>query len=148
MPTRIQRSALVPYSTEQMFALVNGIEAYPEFLPFCRSASILTAHHNQVTAKIELAKGALHKTFTTRNSLQPPNTIQMDLIDGPFRRLNGAWSFHREGVQRTRVSLNLEFEFSSRFMALALGPIFTPLANSMVDAFVRRARQVYGGQHG
>jgi len=147
MRSRVQRAAVVPYSAEQMFALVNDVPAYSEFLPFCRSATVLASSAHEVKARIELAKGGLHKSFTTRNHLQSPHRIEMHLLDGPFRYLQGAWTFSREGEHRTRVALDLEFEFSSRLMGLALGPIFHQLANSMVDAFVKRARGLYGVVH-
>ncbi|AGA34796.1 Putative oligoketide cyclase/dehydratase or lipid transport protein YfjG [Thioalkalivibrio nitratireducens DSM 14787] len=147
MPSRIQRSAVVPYSPEQMFALVNDIDAYPEFLPHCRSARVLETGEAEVKARIELAKGALHKSFTTRNRLDPPHRIRMQLVDGPFRRLQGGWQFN-EHDGGTRIVLDLEFEFSNRLMAMALGPVFNQLANSLVDAFVRRARVVHGTDDG
>jgi ribosome-associated toxin RatA of RatAB toxin-antitoxin module len=148
MPTRIQRSALVPYSAEQMFDLINDVEAYPEFLPHCRSARILEAREGSIKATIELAKGALHKSFTTLNRLEAPHRIDMQLVDGPFRRLHGSWRFTGQEGRGTRVALDLEFEFSSRLMALAIGPVFNHVANSLVDAFVRRARSIYGDAHG
>lgn len=144
MSTRIQRSAVVSYSVEQMFGLVNDVEAYPEFLPHCRSARVLERGEQEIKARIELAKGALHKSFTTLNCLEAPNRIEMRLVDGPFRRLHGAWQFIDLGAGKTRVMLDLEFEFSNRLVALALGPIFNQLANSLVDAFVGRARAKHG----
>lgn len=144
MPTRIQRSAWVPYSAEQMFNLVNDVDSYPLFLPHCRSARILETGSDRVKATIELAKGALHKSFTTVNHLEPPHRIEMQLVQGPFRRLHGAWTFTHENGQGTRVALDLEFEFAGKLMALAIGPVFNHVANSLVDAFVRRAADVYG----
>jgi ribosome-associated toxin RatA of RatAB toxin-antitoxin module len=148
MPTRIQRSAVVSYSVEQMFGLVNDVEAYPEFLPHCRGARVLERGEREIKARIELAKGALRKSFTTLNRLEAPNRIEMRLVDGPFRRLHGAWHFIDLGAGKTRVMLDLEFEFSSRLVALALGPIFNQLANSLVDAFVGRARVKYEAGRG
>ncbi|MFO8152993.1 type II toxin-antitoxin system RatA family toxin [Thioalkalivibrio sp.] len=147
MSTRIQRSAWVPYSAEQMFDLVNDVGSYPEFLPHCRSARVLESREDQVKATIELATGALHKSFTTVNHLDYPRRIEMRLVQGPFRRLQGAWSFSQEAARGTRVGLDLEFEFAGRLMALAIGPVFHHVANSLVDAFVQRAREVYGDAH-
>lgn len=144
MPTRIQRSAWVPYSAEQMFNLVNDVDSYPQFLPHCRSARILEARVDRVKATIELAKGALHKSFTTVNRLERPHRIEMQLVQGPFRRLHGAWTFTPENDHGTRVALDLEFEFAGKLMALAIGPVFNHVANSLVDAFVRRAMEVHG----
>ena len=147
MPTRIQRVAWVPYSAEQMFDLVNDVDAYPEFLPHCRSARVLESRGDRVKATIELATGALHKSFTTVNHLVHPSRIEMRLVQGPFRRLHGAWTFSGDGERGTRVALDLEFEFAGRLMALAIGPVFNHVANSLVDAFVQRARDVYGDVH-
>ncbi|TVP91882.1 MAG: type II toxin-antitoxin system RatA family toxin [Thioalkalivibrio sp.] len=147
MPTRIQRSAWVPYSAEQMFDLVNDVDAYPGFLPHCRSARVEESSGDQVKATIELATGALRKSFTTVNHLDYPKRIEMRLVQGPFRRLHGAWTFSRAAERGTRVALDLEFEFAGRLMALAIGPVFNHVANSLVDAFVQRAREVYGDVH-
>jgi ribosome-associated toxin RatA of RatAB toxin-antitoxin module len=148
MATRIQRSAIVPYGPRQMFDLVNDVEAYPEFVPYCRSAHVLEVRGDAVKATIELAKGALHKSFTTINQLQAPESIRLQLVEGPFRRLHGTWNFDKAQERGTRIALDLEFEFSNRLIALALGPVFNQLANTLVDAFVRRAHQVYGRTDG
>ncbi len=144
MSTRIQRSAVVGYTPKQMFDLVNDIQAYPEFVPHCRSTRILETRDDAIKASIELAKGALHKSFTTLNELQPHSRIRLQLVEGPFRRLHGTWHFDEHPGGGTRIALDLEFEFKSRLIGLALGPLFNQLANSLVDAFVRRAHQVYG----
>jgi ribosome-associated toxin RatA of RatAB toxin-antitoxin module len=148
MSTRIQRSAWVPHTAAQMFNLVNDVPSYPEFLPHCRSARVLESSGDRVMATIELAKGALHKSFTTVNHLEGPHRIEMRLVQGPFRHLHGAWTFIPEAEGGTRVALDLEFEFAGRLMALAIGPIFNHVANSLVDAFVKRARDVHGDVHG
>lgn len=148
MATRIQRSAHVPYSAELMFDLVNDVDRYPEFLPHCRSAGVVEQGDGKVRATVELAKGALRKSFTTENRLLPPNRIEMRLVDGPFRRLHGAWTFTEQEGGGTRVALDLEFEFANRLMALAVGPVFNHVANSLVDAFVKRARSIHGDARG
>jgi len=148
MATRVQRSEWVPYSAEQMFDLVNDVESYPEFLPHCRSARILESRDDRVKATIELAKGALHKSFTTLNRMEAPHLIDIRLVDGPFRSLHGSWSFTEHKGRGTRIALDLEFEFSSRLMSLAIGPVFNHVANSLVDAFVRRAKVIHGQSHG
>ena len=144
MASKIRRYADVPYSREQMFNLVNDVDAYPQFLPGCRSASARPRGEHEVEGTIELAKGALHKSFTTVNQLDYPKRIEMRLVQGPFRRLHGAWTFTRAAERGTRVALDLEFEFAGRLMALAIGPVFNHVANSLVDAFVQRARDVHG----
>ncbi|WP_018873340.1 type II toxin-antitoxin system RatA family toxin [Thioalkalivibrio sp. ALJ16] len=144
MASKIRRYADVPYTREQMFNLVNDVDAYPEFLPGCRSASARPRGEHEVEGTIELAKGALHKSFTTRNTLKRPESIDMRLVSGPFRRLHGTWTFSQVEGGRTRIALELEFEFANRIMAFAIGPVFNQIANSLVDAFVQRAREVHG----
>lgn len=144
MSSHVQRSALVPYAAEKMYSLVNDVEAYPLFLPHCRSARILERQEHVLLASIDLAKGALHRSFTTRNLLEPPHRIHLQLVQGPFRSLSGHWEFTALEKNRTRVALDLEFEFANRLLALAVGPVFHHLANSLVDAFVDRAQVVYG----
>ncbi|MCG5499605.1 type II toxin-antitoxin system RatA family toxin [Ectothiorhodospira lacustris] len=143
MPS-ISRHALVPYTPKEMFDLVNDVEAYPRFLPGCRSSAVLSANEDEVKASIELAKGAVGKSFTTRNRLQRNKMIEMRLVEGPFRHLEGFWRFDAMSDTASRVSLDLEFEFSNRIMSMAFGPIFHQLANTLVDSFVKRAREVYG----
>lgn len=144
MPT-VNRQALVPYSPAEMFALVDDVPAYPQFLPWCRSAQVHSRNEDEVRASIELAKGSLRKSFTTCNRLQKDKMIEMRLVEGPFRHLEGFWRFDAlKGGAATRVSLDLDFEFSNRLMAMAVGPVFNQVADTLVDAFVRRAREVYG----
>ncbi|WP_018860611.1 type II toxin-antitoxin system RatA family toxin [Thioalkalivibrio sp. ALJ3] len=146
MSSTVRRSAEVPYTREQMFDLVNDVDSYSQFLPGCRSSRARMRNDEEVEGTIEMAKGALHKSFTTRNRVQRPERIDIHLVDGPFRRLHGTWRFTDLENGQTRISLELEFEFASRLMSFAIGPIFHQLANSFVDAFVRRAREVHGGR--
>lgn len=141
----VNRHALVPYTPAEMFGLVDDVEAYPDFLPWCREARVLVRTEDEVRATIELAKGAVRKAFTTHNRLQKDKMIEMRLVEGPFRHLDGFWRFDAlDGGGSCRVSLDLEFEFSSKVLAIAIGPVFNQIANSLVDAFARRAREVYG----
>ncbi|MFO1349829.1 MAG: type II toxin-antitoxin system RatA family toxin [Gammaproteobacteria bacterium] len=143
MPT-VRKSALVHYSTAQMYALVNDIESYPRFLPWCRSTRVLERTTDEVKATIEIAKGGIHKSFTTLNRLQANKMIELRLLDGPFRRLDGFWRFEALDDNASRVALDLDFEFASGLLGLAFGPIFNQIANTMVDAFCKRAAQLYG----
>jgi ribosome-associated toxin RatA of RatAB toxin-antitoxin module len=127
-----------------MFALVNDIESYPRFLPWCRSTQILSRTDDEVRASIEMAKGALHKSFTTCNRLQHNKMIEIRLIEGPFQRLEGYWRFQCLDVQACKISLDMEFEFANTLLSVAVGPVFNQIANSLVDAFCNRAVQVYG----
>lgn len=141
MPT-VQRDALVPYSADAMFNLVNDVERYPEFLPWCSSTDILSQSDEHMRAKVNIKKGAIKHAFTTDNILTPGEKIQMRLVDGPFKSLNGFWEFEPL-PQGCKVSLHLNFEFSSKLLALSFGPVFNQASQSMLSAFIHRARAVY-----
>lgn len=141
----IKRSALVNYSPAEMYELVNDVDSYANFLPWCRSSAVLNETETEMRASVEIAKGVLNKTFTTQNSLTKNSRIGMELVDGPFSKLHGFWLFEplkTEGA--CRVNLELEFEFNNAMMSLAAKPIFMQIANSLVDAFCKRATEVYG----
>lgn len=140
----INRSALVPYSAAEMYALVDDIETYPRFLPWCRSAQEWSRGEDEVKASIELHRGGIHKTFTTLNRLQKDKMIEMRLVEGPFHHLEGFWRFEALSPAASRVSLDLEYEFSSHLLRLAIGPVFSQIANTLVDAFCERAAELYG----
>ena len=143
MPS-VKRSALVPFSAIQMYALVNDIESYPEFLPWCRSTRILDRNDDEVRATIEMQKSALHKSFTTINRLQPGKMMEVSLVEGPFRKLDGFWRFEALREDASKVSLDLDFELAGPVVSRVVGPIFHQIANSVVDAFCKRAVEVYG----
>lgn len=141
----IKRSALVNYSATEMYELVNDVGSYSKFLPWCRSSTVLSESDTEMRASVEIAKGVLNRTFTTQNTLTQNSRIDMALVEGPFTQLRGFWLFEplkTEGA--CRVNLELEFEFDSAMMSLAAKPIFTQIANSLVDAFCKRAVEVYG----
>ena len=143
--TLISRNALVPYSVEEMYQLVDDIESYAEFLPWCKSTEVISRDENEVTASIEIARGALNKSFTTLNRLQRNKIIEMRLVKGPFKHLEGFWRFDAlKDDSASKISLDLDFEFESRIVAFAAGSVFNQIANSMVDAFCKRAVEVYG----
>ncbi|HFD81284.1 MAG TPA: type II toxin-antitoxin system RatA family toxin [Gammaproteobacteria bacterium] len=142
--TTIHKSALVPYRPEEMFALVDDIESYPLFLPWCKSARVLRRSDDEVEASIEIAKGGVEKEFTTLNRNHPGKMIEMRLVEGPFRRLEGFWRFEALGEHGCKVSLDLEFDFASRVLGMVVGPVFSQIANSLVDSFQKRAVEVYG----
>ena len=127
-----------------MFALVDGIEIYPEFLPWCRATKVLSRTDDEVRATIELSKGGVEKAFTTCNRNQKNKMIEMRLVEGPFKRLEGYWRFDALGDEGCKVSFDLEFEFASRMLDMVVGPVFSQIANSLVDSFHRRAVEVYG----
>ena len=133
------------YSPAEMYALVNDITAYPEFLPWCRSSQIISATEDSIDASVEIAKGSLNKSFATRNLLQKNKMIEMKLLEGPFKHLEGYWRFSPlKDPSACKITLDLEFEFSSKLVALAVGPVFSKIANTMVDSFCKRAIDVYG----
>lgn len=142
--TTISRSALVPYTPAQMYELVDDVASYPQFLPWCRDAKVLARDEDEVRATLDIAYGGLHKSFTTLNRLQHNKMIEIRLVSGPFKRLEGFWRFDGLGEDGSKVSLDLEFEFSGRLLSMTFGPVFGQIANSMLDAFVRRAESVHG----
>lgn len=140
---RVSRSALVPYSAEQMFALVDDIERYPDFLPWCSSTEEHSRDQEQVEASIELRKAGVRHRFRTRNVNQPGRSIELNLVDGPFRTLHGVWKFDAV-AEGSRVSLDIEFEFQSRLTDRLLGPFFEEICNKLVNSFIQRADVTYG----
>lgn len=141
---RVRKSALVPYSAREMYRLVDDVEAYPEFLPWCSSARVLSESGDTVEASLELHKGQLRKSFTTRNHRLEFSSIDIALVGGPFRHLDGGWRFEDLGGEGCKVTLSLDFEFDSMFADLAFGRFFEDTCNSLVDAFTRRAVTLYG----
>jgi ribosome-associated toxin RatA of RatAB toxin-antitoxin module len=142
--TTISRSAIVPHSTADMFALVADIESYPQFLPWCGSARIVSSTAEEVVASIEISYKGVRKAFTTRNRLQPGKTMEMHLVEGPFRQLQGFWRFQPLDAGSCKVSLDLEFQFSNALVGMAIGGVFKDIAGTLVDSFCERARQKYG----
>lgn len=142
--TRIKRSAHVPFSAERMFNLVADVESYPSFLPWCRGARVLRRGDDEMEATLEIAKGPLRKSFTTRNLLHPVERIDLRLVEGPFRHLEGHWLFEDLGEAGAKVTLQLDFDIGGALLRRTLGPVFGEIANTLVDAFCRRARSVYG----
>jgi ribosome-associated toxin RatA of RatAB toxin-antitoxin module len=141
---RVNRSALVPYTAHEMFSLVDDIESYPEFVPWCNEATVESRSGDTVVATLELHKGPLSKHFTTRNTRRDFAAIDMELVGGPFRQLSGGWRFLEIENQGCRVSLELEFEFESRLVDVMFGAFFKDAGDSLVEAFTARARDVYG----
>lgn len=140
----IRRSALVPFSAQQMFSLVADIESYPKFLLWCGGARILVQNDDEVVAAINIAYHGIHKTFTTRNRLQQGKLMEVRLVEGPFKHLHGFWQFQALDRSSSKISLDLEFDFSNRILELTLGPVFSNIANSLIDSFSKRATVLYG----
>jgi ribosome-associated toxin RatA of RatAB toxin-antitoxin module len=140
---RIARSAIVEHSASQMYALVEGIEDYPSFLPWCAAAEVHERHPGRTRATLTARLGALKQSFTTENENRPGEAINMRLVEGPFRRFASEWRFVPLGERASRIEFTLQYEFASRTLGRLLAPLFDGIADSMVDAFVRRADEVY-----
>lgn len=140
----VSRSALVPHSAEKMFALVDDVESYPLFLPWCRSATVHRREEHVVEASLDIHRGLVSKSFTTRNTLTPHTSIELALIGGPFRHLAGGWQFRQLGEIGSKVSLELEFEFAHRMTDVVFASTFEDICNSLVDAFTSRAEALHG----
>lgn len=145
LPT-VKRTAHVPYTTEQMFDLVNDVESYPQFLHWCRGARIDLKQGNTIEATLEIGALGFHQRFRTRNTLARPERIGIDLVSGPFRRLRGEWRFVTAASGGTDVSLTLAFEVASSPFAIVFAKVFEELAASQMTAFIERARKIYGSR--
>ena len=142
----IHKSVLIWFTPEEMFRLVTDVDAYPQFLPWCDHARVLETTDQGMTAEVGIKMAGLKQSFTTRNTHVPGREVQMELIDGPFSNLSGGWTFSPvgDGTQRAcKVELNLHYGFSSAALSALVGPVFDKIASSLVDAFIKRAEQVY-----
>jgi len=144
MTIQIQRSALLPYSAAAMYDLINDVLSYPQFLPWCSDSEIIEQGDGFMRAGLTVAKGRLAQRFVTKNILQPNERISMNLEEGPFRRLQGTWEFTALNDNACKISLDLEFDYAGPIIKATLGPLFTQAANTMVDAFCKRANEIYG----
>jgi ribosome-associated toxin RatA of RatAB toxin-antitoxin module len=140
----VSKSALVEYSAAKMFHLVDDVDTYPQFLPWCGGARVVNRKQDEVIASIDIAHGAVRKTFTTRNRAQKNKMIEIQLIDGPFKHLHGFWRFEPLGEQACKVSLDLEYEFANKLISMVVGPVFGKIANTLMDSFCQRAEEIYG----
>ncbi|SDT91738.1 Ribosome association toxin PasT (RatA) of the RatAB toxin-antitoxin module [Pseudomonas pohangensis] len=144
MTTHIQRSALLPYPAQALFDLVNDVPAYPQFLPWCAAGEVLEQDDEHMLAALTVAKGNVSQRFLTKNNLQPGRRIEMSLREGPFTDLHGIWEFKALGEKACKISLDLTFEYAGPLVKATLGPLFTQAANTLVDAFCQRAKQLHG----
>jgi ribosome-associated toxin RatA of RatAB toxin-antitoxin module len=141
---RVVRSAIVEHSADQVYLLVEDIEAYPSFLPWCQAARVHGRDATSTRATLTVGMPGLRQSFTTRNENKPGQAIDMHLVDGPFKAFAAAWRFHPLSPQACRIEFSLRYEFSSRVLARLLEPLFDHIASTMVDAFTRRADERYG----
>ncbi len=140
---RIKRSALIAYSAKQMYQLVDDIEKYPEFVPYCKESQIIERNEESVSAQLLVSKSGIAKSFSTTNTLIPYESIHMELLNGPFKYLSGGWHFKALSDEACKIELDLEYEFSNKLASLAFSKIFNQLVQSMVTAFTERAQSVY-----
>ncbi|HEX6137763.1 MAG TPA: type II toxin-antitoxin system RatA family toxin [Casimicrobiaceae bacterium] len=139
----VRKSVLVPYAPAQMFELVDRFELYPQFLPWCAGARVLDEHDNRKTARIDIDYHGVRAHFTTDNANVPPESIVVTLKDGPFRHLHGEWRFQALGEHGCKIEFELAYEFTTHILERLIGPVFSHIANTFIDAFVRRAEAVY-----
>ncbi|MCJ7590938.1 MAG: type II toxin-antitoxin system RatA family toxin [Woeseiaceae bacterium] len=141
---KVTRSALVPYSAGQMYALVEDVLAYPEFLPWCTGSTLHSKDYETIEASLEMKRSGIKKTFRTRNTLQPGIAMGIALVGGPFAHLAGSWRFEQLGDDGSKVSLEMEFEFENRVTDALFGRYFEETCNSLIGSFTHRAHAIYG----
>lgn len=141
---RVARSAIMEHSAESLYALIEDIESYPQFLPWCREAKVRARDADRTVATLAVGLRGIRQSFTTENRNEPGRAIQMKLVEGPFKRFSAGWRLAPLGAHAARAEFSMEYEFSSRVLARLLEPLFNHIADTMVDAFVRRADALYG----
>ncbi len=139
----VKKSALVMHSAEQMFDLVNDVESYPQFLPWCSATTLLSRDDKELCGELEVSRVGIRQRFSTCNILHPYERIDIRLRDGPFQELSGCWRFNALRDDACKVELELDFEFSGKLINTAFGAVFRQIADTLVDAFCRRADEVY-----
>lgn len=142
MPT-INKTAVVPYTQEQMYELVNDVESYSQFVPWCVASKVMNRSEDEVHGYLSFAKGGMEKSFSTINRLQPHKMIELRLQDGPFKQLEGFWRFEEIEEGGSRILFDLEYEFSNMLVGMLFGPVFQQISITLIDAFVDRAKTVY-----
>ena len=140
----VRKSVLVPYTPEEMFKLVDGVEEYPKFLPWCAGSELHLRDDASTEATIHIGYMQVRQHFSTINAKRFPEEMQLRLKSGPFRKLEGYWHFTALGETACKIEFMLQYDFSSRLLETVLGPVFGHIANTLVDAFVQRAEKVYG----
>lgn len=141
---KISRSALLGFKPEQIYEVVNSVDLYPEFLPWCGSSEVLEVSDTEQKASVTIEKLGIKQKFTTHNFMQPAREIKLTLVDGPFSHLEGLWSFEPIGDSACKINFNIEFKVANGLMGMALGKLFEQIANTLVDSFVKRAQDLYG----
>jgi ribosome-associated toxin RatA of RatAB toxin-antitoxin module len=142
----VEKSVLIAHSAQQMFDLVDRVEDYPQFLPWCSRTELKFRDAHKTAATLHISYLSVKSHFTTENDKEAPLLMQIRLVDGPFRRLEGTWRFKPLAEHACKIEFQLAYEFSSRMFEKVIGPVFSNIANTFVDAFVKRAAQVYGAK--
>lgn len=140
----VHKSVLLGYSAEQMFALVDRVEDYPQFLPWCGGVEVKHRDENRLIASLTINYRGIKHTFTTENTNAPPQEMKMRLVEGPFKHLDGTWNFLPLREDACKIEFHLHYEFSSKVLEQIIGPVFNMIANSFVDSFSKRAETIYG----
>ena len=141
---RVEQAVLVPHSAERMFQLVDDVASYPKFLPWCGGTEIKTKDEKITEATIKIDFHGIKQRFTTRNEKAPFASMNVMLVNGPFKHLQGHWRFHPLSDTACKVELELEYEFASKWLEKLVGPVFSHIATTLIDAFVRRAEALHG----
>ena len=142
--TKISKKANVNFNADQMYALVNDIESYPDFLPWCTDTKIINSGEGMLTASVTISIGKIKKRFTTLNKMEHGSSISMNLIEGPFKELNGYWKFQNNSGVGSVVTLEMQFEFKNKLLKYTFGPPFKMITDSLVSSFIERAHDIYG----
>ena len=142
----VKKSVLIEHSSQQMFDLVDRVEDYPQFLPWCSLTRCIFRDDTRTIATLHINYRSVKSHFTTENNKESPFSMKITLVDGPFRRLDGVWHFKPLAAHACKIEFQLSYEFSSKMFEKVIGPVFSQIANTFVDAFVKRAAQVYGAK--
>ena len=140
----VHKSVLVAHPAQRMFALVDAVEKYPEFLPWCGGTEVIYRDAHVTRATIQINYRGIRQSFSTENAKIEPRLMQIKLMEGPFKTLEGSWRFTDLGGEGCKIELSLRYEFASRMLEKLVGPVFGYIANNLVDAFVKRAQSIYG----
>lgn len=140
----VHKTVLISYSAEQMFALVDHVENYPQFLPWCGGVEVRDREDHKLTARININYHGLRQSFTTENTNAPPHAMTMRLVEGPFKHFEAAWKFNALRADACKIEFDMHYEFSNRLFESVIGPVFSMIANSFVDSFCKRAEAIYG----
>jgi ribosome-associated toxin RatA of RatAB toxin-antitoxin module len=140
----VHKTVLIGYSAEQMFTLVDRVEDYPQFLPWCGGVEVRDRENNKLIAKININYHGLKQSFTTENVNAPPHAMTMKLVEGPFKQFGASWKFNPLRADACKIEFDMHYEFSNRLFESVIGPVFSMIANSFVDSFCKRAEAVYG----